>query len=71
MAVAYPVMYGKEGEFVANQLACVNDVLALLSVEVGNVDDQAALNVYACVAFIQINDHPIGVSGELCFISEG
>ena len=70
LAVVYSVMYREEGIFVANELTCVNNVLAFLSIEVGNVDNGAALDSYTSVAFPWIDDDTIGVSGEFRFISE-
>jgi len=63
-------MYGEKESFV-DQLTCINDILALLSIEIGNVDDRAALNMYACMAFDQIDDHIVGIPGKFHFISEG
>ena len=70
LAVAYSVVYREEGIFIANELTCVNNVLAFLSIEVGNVDDGAALDAYTSVAFSWIDDNTIGVSGEFRFVSE-
>jgi len=63
-------MYGEKESFV-DQLTCINDILALLSIEIGNVDNRATLNMYACMAFDWINDHTVGIPSKFCSISEG
>jgi len=70
LAVAYSVVYREEGIFVANKLTRVNNILAFLSIEVGDIDDRAALDAYTSVALPWIDDNMIGVSGEFCFILE-
>ena len=70
LAVAYSVVYGEEGIFVVNELTRVNNILAFLSIEVGDVDNRAALDAYTSVAFPWIDDDTIGISSELRFISE-
>jgi len=70
LAVTYSVVYREEGIFVANELTRVNNILAFLSIEVGNVDDGAALDAYTSVAFPWIDDDMIGIPGEFHFISE-
>jgi hypothetical protein len=69
--IAFAVVDGKERESIAYKLACINDVFALRSVKVGNINNGAALNVYAGVAFGGVNCHTIEVPGEFRFISEG
>jgi len=70
LAVTYSVVYREEGIFVANELTCVNNILAFLSIEVGDVDDRATLDAYTSVAFPWLDDDTIGVSSEFCFVSE-
>ena len=69
--IAFAVVDGKERESIAYKLACINDVFALRSVKVGNINNGAALNAYAGVAFGGVNCHTIEVPGEFRFISEG
>ena len=70
LAVAYSVVYREEGIFVANKLTHVNNILAFLSIKVGDIDDRAALDAYTSVALPWVDDNTIGVSGEFRFISE-
>ena len=69
--IAFTVVNGKERESIAYKLACINNVFALRSVKVGNVNNGAALNVYTGVASGWVNCHMIEVPSEFHFISEG
>jgi len=70
LAITYSVVYREEGIFIANELTRVHNILAFLSIEVGNVDDGAALDAYTSVTFSWIDDDTIGVPGEFRFVSE-
>jgi hypothetical protein len=52
-------------------LTCIDNIFSSRSIEVGDIDNGAALNTHIGVASGRIDGHTIEISGELRFISEG
>jgi len=68
--IAFIVVYRKE-KTIAYELTCINNIFALHSNKIGNINNSAALNVYVGVAFGWVNCHVIEIPGEFHFILEG
>lgn len=71
LAVIFAEMHGKETKIISNVLTDVNDIFALVGVDICDIDNGTSLDTNAGMAFGRIDDYSVSVSGEFRLIPEG